>query len=215
LYLFNDFETLNLFWQPFSEFESSGKIGTSVCVCSGGWWGFFKYYLALKFSFLLNARDNHRIYFVVDTNVFIDKIQKLLMVWFILSSINFRSERDQNLKTVKLLGKNCIGSWEWLPRSKHLSHRTYGSRYVGLLHKNALLKQNHILEVWESINEISWTFLCFNWDGTPAIQRQTKDWQKENVITVWEIDESSDLTVSRINNLEWLQKGIKLYKCSV
>lgn len=91
-------------------------------------------------------------------------------------------------------------------------HRAYGSRYVGLLHKNALLKQNHILEVWESINENSWTFLCFNWDGTKAIQRQTKDWQNENVITVWEIDGSSDLTVFRINNLEWLQKGMKLSK---
>lgn len=39
--------------------------------------------------------------------------------------------------------------------------------------------------------------------------------KKKNIITVWEIDESSDLTVSRINNLEWLQKGIKLSKCSV
>ena len=36
----NDFETLNLFWQPFSKFESSGKIGTGVCVYSEeGWIG--------------------------------------------------------------------------------------------------------------------------------------------------------------------------------
>ena len=57
----NDFETLNLFWQPFSEFESSGKIGTSVCVCSGG--GYLNViWVCLKFSFLLNARDHHRIF---------------------------------------------------------------------------------------------------------------------------------------------------------
>jgi len=54
----NDFETLNLFWQPFSEFESSGKIGTSVCVCSGeGWIGgsLNLSYLALP-EFLLLAK---------------------------------------------------------------------------------------------------------------------------------------------------------------
>ena len=36
--------------------------------------------------------------------------------------------------------------------------------------------------------------------------------KNENVITVWEIDGSIHLTVFRINNLEWLQKGMKLSK---
>lgn len=51
--------------------------------------------------------------------------------------------------------------------------------------------------------------------GPRPFEGKPKTDKKKNVITVWEIDESSDLTVSRINNLEWLQKGIKLSKCSV
>ena len=51
--------------------------------------------------------------------------------------------------------------------------------------------------------------------GPRPFRGKPKTDKKKNVITVWEIDESSDLTVSRINNLEWLQKGIKLSKCSV
>ena len=44
--------------------------------------------------------------------------------------------------------------------------------------------------------------------GPGPLRGKPKTDKNENVITVWEIDESSDLTVFRINNLEWMQKGM-------
>lgn len=166
------------------------------------------FYLALPEILLFARRQrSSQKFVVVDTNGFFDKIQKLLMD---IGLIQRKRSKPGN----------CQITWNevnWKLRMIAEVQTSFSSRGWSTLCRACYTKMHFLNRItfWrfeKASMRIRGPFCALIQTGPRPFRAEPKTDKNENVITVQEIDGSSDLTVYRINNLQWLQKGMKLSK---